>query len=65
MRKNPTVKDKIFIALAAGMSHTDSIALHADTSEAHCRQVLNKMSDDGEITKECGRAHHTYNLKTE
>lgn len=63
MHKNPTVREKILLALADHLEHVDSIALHADTSEAHCRQVLNKMSDDGEITKVHGRAHHSYYLK--
>ena len=63
INKLPTVREKILIALAAKMTHIDAIALHADKSEAHCRQICNQMADDGEITKICGRAHHSYYLK--
>ena len=62
-RKTPTVREKIFLALADNLVHVDAIAIHADTSEAHCRQVCNQMANDGEIIKICGRAHHSYYLK--
>jgi len=57
--KNQT-RDKIMIAIAKGMVHTDSIAMHSDTSEAYCRRVLNELAADGEIQKIIGRSHHTY-----
>lgn len=60
MGKNPTVKEKILIALADNKRHADNISVHSDTSIAYCRQTLNEMADAGKITKICGRAQHSY-----
>lgn len=55
-----TVRERVLNAVNAGMCHVDSVALHADSSEAFVRRVLNELADEGEIQKITGRAHHTY-----
>lgn len=62
MGKNQTVREKIMIALANNVHHADSISVYSDTSIAYCRSMLNKMADNKEITKICGRAQHSYYL---
>ena len=57
---NKTVRERVLIAVNAGMCHVDSIAIHSDSSEAFVRRVCNELAADGEIQKITGRAHHTY-----
>ena len=59
MEKNPTIKEKIMIALVDN-KHVDSIAIHSDISIAYCRQILNDMAEKSEIVKTHGRAHNSY-----
>lgn len=60
MEKSETVRERVLNAVNAGMRHTDSVAIFADSSEAFVRRVLNELASDGEIQKISGRAHHTY-----
>lgn len=54
------VRARVLEAVIAGMRHTDSVAIHSDTSEAYCRRILNELAGAGEIKKIIGRSHHTY-----
>ena len=65
MEKSETVRERVLNAVNAGMRHTDSVAIFADSSEAFVRRVLNELADEGEIQKIAGRAHHTYLPKEE
>ena len=56
------VKEKIMVALANNMHHADNISTYTDTSTNYCRQMLNEMAHDKEITKTYGRSHHSYHL---
>ena len=60
MNKHETVRERVLNAVNSGMRHTDSVAIHVDSSEAFVRRVLNELAADGEIQKISGRAHHTY-----
>lgn len=60
MDKSEPVRERVLNAVNAGMRHTDSVAIHADSSEAFVRRILNGLADDGNIQKIIGRAHNTY-----
>lgn len=56
----PILEKKIIIAIDAGMRHIDSIAIHANSSEAYTRRICNKLAESGNIIKVSGKAQHTY-----